>query len=52
LLAQASSLFKLVEITMATVDSRVLEATSAISSWVEYSKANDHAIDRLTTPLK
>ena len=45
LLAQGSSLFKLVEITMATVDSQVLQATSAISSWAECSNKNDRAID-------
>jgi hypothetical protein len=49
LLAQGSSLFKLIEITMATVDYQVLKAMSAISSC---SKANDRAIDRLTTLFK
>jgi hypothetical protein len=52
LLAQGSSLFKLVEIMMANVDSQVIQAMSAISSWAECSKANDRAINRLTTPLK
>jgi hypothetical protein len=37
---------------LATFDSQVLQAMSAISSWAECSKANDRAIDRLTTPLK
>ena len=36
---------------MATVDSQVLQAMSAISSWVECSNVNDCAIDRLATPL-
>jgi hypothetical protein len=48
LLAQGSSLFKIVELTMATVDSQVL---SAISSWAESTNANNHAIDQLAIPL-
>ena len=36
---------------MATIDSQVLRAMSAISSWAECSNTNDCAIDRLTTPL-
>jgi hypothetical protein len=36
---------------MATVDYKVLQAMSAISSWVDCSNANDHAIDRLAMPL-
>jgi hypothetical protein len=37
---------------MATVDSQVLQAMSAISSWAECSNANDRAINQLATPLK
>ena len=39
------------EITMVTVDSQVLQAMSTISSWAEYSNANNRAIDRLATSL-
>jgi hypothetical protein len=53
LLAQGStSLFKLVEIAMATVNFQVLQAMSAILSRAECSKANNRAIDRSTTLLK
>ena len=51
LLAQGSSLFKLLEITMATIDSQVLRAMSAISSWAECNNTNDRAINRLATPI-
>ena len=51
LLAQGSRRFKLLEITMATIDSQVLRAMSAISSWAECSNTNDCTIDRLATPL-
>jgi hypothetical protein len=46
LLAQSSSLFQLVEITMATADSQVLQAMNAISSssWAECSNVNDRSI--------
>ena len=52
LLAQGSILFKLVEITMAAVDSQVLPLMNAISTWAECSNVNDRAIDRLAMPLK
>ena len=42
LLAEGSSFFELVEISITTVDSR-LQAVSAISSWVAYSNLNDPA---------
>ena len=48
--AQGSSRFKLLEITMTTVDSQILRAMSAISSWAECNNTNDCAIDQLTTP--
>ena len=51
LLAQGSSRFKLLEITMATIDSQVLRAMSAISSWAVCNNMNDCAIDRLAMPL-
>ena len=36
---------------MATIDSQILRAISAISSWAECSNTNDCAINRLATPL-
>ena len=48
LLAQGSSRFKLLEITMATIDSQVLRVMSA---WAECNNTNDCAIDRFATPL-
>ena len=51
MLAQGSSLFKLLEITMATIDSHILQAMSAISSWAECNNMNDRAIDQLATPI-
>ena len=36
---------------MAFIDSQVLRAMSAISSWAEYSNTNDCVIDRLAMPL-
>jgi hypothetical protein len=37
---------------MAIVDSQVLQANDRHFEVVECSKTNDHAIDRLATPLK
>jgi hypothetical protein len=44
LLAQASSLFKLIEITKVAADSQVPPAMSANSSLAECSNLNDHVI--------